>query len=367
MKKICLYVFSAFFFLTAGLSQADWPLFRGNPLQTGTTKSALPDKLEVLWKLTFKDDIESTAAIVGDTVYVGCLDEHLYALDVATGKQKWAYHAADAIKAPVSVMGGAVFVGDDSGMVHCVDAVTGQKKWTFQTKGEISGGANFDGDRVLIGSHDSTLYCLSAKDGSVQWKFTTKGPVNGSALVAGKLTFVAGCDGDVHFVDLATGKEQAAVGLQGGQAAATAAVLGDKLYVGTMTNDFHEVDLVKKAITWTYTPAKNAREFYSSAAVTDELVLVGSRDRLLHALDRKTGAPVWTYATKNRIDSSPVVAGSRLYFGSSDGALYVLDLKGTLVQRIELGRSILASPAVSQGRLVIGTIDRHLYCLGEKK
>ena len=72
-------------------------------------------------------------------------------------------------------------------------------------------------------------------------------------------------------------------------------------------------------------------------------------------------------ATKNRIDSSPVVAGEKVYFGSSDGHLYVVNLAdGKQVQKIELGRSIIASAAVSQGRLVIGTTDGHLYCLGKK-
>ena len=69
------------------------------------------------------------------------------------------------------------------------------------------------------------------------------------------------------------------------------------------------------------------------------------------------------------MDSSPVVAGKRVYFGSNDGKLYVVDLNtGTEIQSIELGKKgILASPAVSGDRLVIGTIDGVLYCLGKKQ
>lgn len=62
-----------------------------------------------------------------------------------------------------------------------------------------------------------------------------------------------------------------------------------------------------------------------------------------------------------------MVAGDRVYFGSADGHLYVLDLKGTLVQKIDLGSPVLASPAVSGGRLVIGTDKGVVYCLGAKK
>ena len=44
--------------------EADWPLFRGDPLQTGVARTTLPDKLEVRWKVNLKKGIESTAAIV---------------------------------------------------------------------------------------------------------------------------------------------------------------------------------------------------------------------------------------------------------------------------------------------------------------
>src|SRR5438132_1410985 len=77
--------------LPAAPATADWPLFRGNALQTGVAASALPDDLDIRWKFKAKDGIESAAAIVNGIVYVGSLDEHLYALDLATGRVKWTY------------------------------------------------------------------------------------------------------------------------------------------------------------------------------------------------------------------------------------------------------------------------------------
>jgi outer membrane protein assembly factor BamB len=135
---------------------ADWSLFRGNPLQTGVTDAPLPDQLEIIWKLKTKEGIEGTAAIVNGTVYIGSLDEHLYALDLPTGKEKWKYKAV-SFKAPASVRDGRVYIGDGDGVFHCVDAATGHKVWTYTTGAEIAGGANFSGDSVLFGSGDETL------------------------------------------------------------------------------------------------------------------------------------------------------------------------------------------------------------------
>src|SRR5262249_37728593 len=154
-----------------------------------------------------------------------------YALDLMTKKQKWKYKGAP-FKAPVSVHEGAVYVGDEDGMFHCVDAKTGVQRWIFETGGEIASGANFTGDSIVFGCGDQHPYCLS-REGKPRWKFKVPGgPVMGSPAITGNLTFVAGCDSNLHVIDVKSGKPLAKIDL-GGQAAATAAVVGDTLYVGT--------------------------------------------------------------------------------------------------------------------------------------
>ena len=346
-------------------SKLDWPVFRGNAEQTGVAAVTLPDQLDVLWTFPTKDSIEGAAAIAGGVVYVGSFDEHLYAIDLATGKEKWKCKAGP-IKASPAVRRGAVYVGNSDGDFHCVDAAKGEKRWSFKTDGEIVSGANFSGDLVLFGSYDETLYCLTA-DGKVKWKFKTQGPVNGSPTVAAGKTFVAGCDSSLHVLDIATGKEDRAVDL-GGQSGATGAVMGDLLYVGTMTNQFEAIDWKKGAVAWTFQPEERAQPFYSSAALTDPILVVGSRDKRLHALERKTGKEVWNFATDGRVDASPVIVGKRVYAPSQDGNLYVLDLvNGNQIAKYKLDGPVTASPAVAAGRLVLGTNKGTLYCFGAKK
>ena len=54
-------------------------------------------------------------------------------------------------------------------------------------------------------------------------------------------------------------------------------------------------------------------------------MIVGGRDKAVHAIDAATGKAAWKFVTRARVDSSPAVAGGRVYVGSSDGKLYVLD------------------------------------------
>jgi outer membrane protein assembly factor BamB len=343
----------------------DWPLFRGNLLQTGVASAPLPKQLVELWKFSTKDSIEAAVAVSGGVVYAGSMDENLYALDLAKGTEKWKYKGGP-FKAPPSVRDGTVYVGDADGLFHCIDAAKGTKRWTFETGAEIDSGANFTRDAVLFGSTDETLYCLSL-EGKKRWTFKIQGPIYGSPAVAGARTFVAGCDSNVHVLDVARGTELLSVQLEG-QTGATAAVAGNYIYVGTMSNQVQAVDWKKGEIAWTFQPEKRSQPFRSSAAVTDALVVIGSQDKRVYALKRDGGKEAWSFATEGRVDASPVVAGDRVYAASLDGKLYVLDLKtGQQLQKIVLDGPISASPAVAGGRLLIGTQKGTLYCFGEKQ
>lgn len=345
-----------------------WPVFRGNALQTGVGTSPLPKELKELWKFSTGDGIESAPAIAGGIVFAGSLDEHLYAIDLNTGKQKWKTKLGP-IKAAPAFKSGCVFVGDQDGKFYCVEAATGKTKWKFDTESEISSGANFAGERILFGSGDEHLYCLGM-DGKQQWKFRVAGgPVLASPAVVQDRTFVAGCDSNLHMIDVTNGKELSSVDL-GGQTGSSAAVEGDRLFVGTMSNQVLAIDWKKGAIAWTFESATRRQAFYSSAAVVGNLVIIGSRDKRLYALDRVKGTEVWSFETGGRVDSSPVVVGDRVYASSLDAAakLYVLDLKtGKELQKIELDASVTGSPAVANGKLLIGTTKGTLYCFGEKK
>lgn len=361
-----LFALAGISLLAVTAAAADWPLFRGDALMSGVGRAKLPDQLAERWTFKCGDAVEGAPAIAGGVVYVGSFDKHLYAIDLAAGKQKWKTKLGP-IKASPSVKGDRVYVGNIDGMFYCLSAADGKVLWTFETGGEITSGCNFHGANVLIGSHDSTLYCLDA-NGKKLWEVKTDGPVNGSPVVIGDTTFVAGCDSVLHILDAKTGKELGTVDL-GGQAAATAAVKDDFAYVGTMANQVVGVDWKNKKKAWAFEAAQRQQPFYSSAVVTSDLVIAGSRDQKLYALNRTTGKPVWNFTAEGNIDGSPVVVGGRVYVGcmSKDGNFYAIDLKtGKKLQELNLDSAVVGSIAVGPDCLIVGTDKGTIYCLGGK-
>ena len=69
--------------------------------------------------------------------------------------------------------------------------------------------------------------------------------------------------------------------------------------------------------------------------------------------------------TGARVDSSPVASGTRVYVGAGDGRFYVLDLKtGEKLWEFDTAAPLFASPAIADGKIVIGSQDGVLYCFG---
>ncbi len=364
-------------FLAAHFAFANWTSFRGNPQLTGVADSQLPDKLELLWTFQAGDMIESTAAIVDNVVYVGVSDGYLYAIDAATGKNTWKYQTSAPIKSSPSIRNGVIYFGDGEGIFHAVDIATRKKKWQFSTEGEIISSANFAGDRVLFGSYDGFLYCLNIKNGELAWKYETEGYVHGTPAIYENFVVVTGCDSYLRIINIDNGKQTQQVNL-GAYVGASPAILGAntdsqvkseiRAYCGTYGNEVLGIDITSGKIAWRYQHPVRQLPFFASAAVTEDLVIIGGRDKMVHALSPEKGEPQWIFTAKSRIESSPVIVGKRVFFGTTRGLFIALDItNGKKVWEFAIGSPIIASPSVADGKIYIGTEDGVLYCFGEKK
>lgn len=363
---------------TKTVPATSWASYRNGPLQQGVATCELPEKLELLWSRPSPDGFLATAAIVGDHVYAGALSGELMCLKRQTGEVVWTYKTLEdpgpndflpGFKSAPTVTKETIFIGDEDGIMHAVDRKSGAGLWKVTTDAEIVGGASLMDDKVLFGSHDSFLYCVNSKDGSVVWKFQTEAQVNCAPAIVDHFTFVAGCDQHLRVIDVNTGEQSKDMPLTS-ILIASPAIVDNMLYVGGYDGTFFAIDWKSEKTIWEYHNDKQRSEIRSSAAVTDEYVVFGARDRRLHCLNRQTGEPVWKFTAKSSVDSSPVIVGDRVFVGSSDRFLYGISLKtGKSFWKQSLKGDVTAAPAVGEGCLIVGAEGSNgaLFCFGAKK
>jgi outer membrane protein assembly factor BamB len=139
------------------------------------------------------------------------------------------------------------------------------------------------------------------------------------------------------------------------------AVADGKVYIGSGDNKVYCLDAYTGSFIWSFTTGDFV---YSSPAVADGKVYIGSYDGKVYCLDAASGSKIWDYTTGYPVVSSPAVADGKVYIGSGDGKVYCLDAyTGSFIWNYKTGDNVDSSPAVADGKVYVGSLDGKVYCL----
>jgi len=357
MKQVSVRILLAWIFVMQ--SAAAQTTFHGNIARTGVYDSpGLKQFNGVKWAFKTDGPITGSPAIVAGVVFIGSLDNHLYAIDQQTGQAKWKFKTGGPIASSPAVADGWVYFSGNDGIFYALTADTGSVKWRFSTEGgerrfEAKGlhGAPpewqtipdpFDhftsspavsNGRVYFGSGDGNVYALDARTGVLQWKFATGGVVRASPAIVNNTLYIGSWDSYLYALDAETGQERwrfktgedpinhNQVGFQ-----SSAAVVDGTVYVGCRDAHVYAVDAMTGRKKWDYYTRKSWVN--TTPAVRDGMVYAGTGDtHLFQALEAKTGRLRFTFDAKVGMFSSPALAGDLAYIGAINGRLYAIDIK----------------------------------------
>jgi eukaryotic-like serine/threonine-protein kinase len=173
------------------------------------------------WRVETGGRVRSSPAVSDGTVYVGSLDGSVYAADLATGALKWRFdtqghglssarfgYDRKSIQSSPAVADGLVYIGARDGSLYAIDAATGKQKWRADHGGSwvITGPAVRDG-KVFVGSSDARfVQAVDAQSGREVWRASMPASVWSSPAIAGSTLYIGDTGGGVHALDARTGK-----------------------------------------------------------------------------------------------------------------------------------------------------------------
>ena len=277
------------------------------------------------------DTFLSSPVVAAGVVFVGAGDNHLYAVDAATGELKWKFATGDVVHSSPAYADATVYVGSWDSRVYAIDAVTGKEKWHFEggqdpvvhnQVGFQSSPAVVNGV-VYIGCRDSNLYAIDAATGKERWKFNNQGSwvIASPAVVGNKVLFATSDSSLFYALDAATGKQLYKQDTRA-YVFSSPSIAGNTVYFGVLNGIFEARDLESGEKLWEYQVETSRR----------------NGDWVLTADKRLNGAFTFTSGWRETallgaerqfriggIFSSPLIDNGVVYFGSADGYLYAVE------------------------------------------
>lgn len=317
---------------SGGGSWAVWYLTTHHPPTTSTTRAPVVPSLSSYDQFVAKNGVQFgfDAAHTGYNPY----ERILSSSNISRIVPLWTFTTRDGVFSSPVVAGGMVYVGSDNHNLYVFDAACRkacQPLWTFTAKDSVFSSPAVAGGMVYVSSQDHNLYVFDAtcrKSCQPLWTFVDQYPLNTSPVVAGGMVYVS-------------------------------------------SNNLYAFDATCRSMCQaqaSFVPGGTSFSFFSSPAIANGMIYVGSSDHKLYAFDARCSnrcLPLWTFATDDLLLSSPVVAGGMVYVGSQDHKFYVFDATcrsacqplWTFVTK----NQIADQPAVARGMVYLGADDGKLY------
>jgi outer membrane protein assembly factor BamB len=271
-----------------------------------------------------KKRLSSGVAVGEDRVIVGTLKGEVVAFDLQ-GKQVWTTSVGGEVIAPASISRKVAVVRTADGRIFGLSTEDGKRRWVFQRPMPAlllrsEAGVKAIGGDVIAGYPNGKMIALDIEDGSLTWEVTVANPRGATELE--RIADVAG-------LPVVDGPNVCAAAFQAKVAC---------------------FEIASRNQLW-------SRDLSSALALAADArnVYVVDDNGSVHALDKGSGASVWTQdKLKYRKLTAPLLVAGLLVVGDGFGYLHVISPEdGSLVGRLATdGSQILALVPASGGAAV---------------
>jgi outer membrane protein assembly factor BamB len=218
---------------------SDGMLYVGN--QQGRFMAIDIDRRVIVWDHMHRNWVMGSAAVAQDTVFVGRMDDYIWAFDRLSGRNKWRLKTGTAVLSSPAYADGILYCGSDDRHLYALDAQTGEEKWRYATAGWVQSAPAVNAGQVYYGSYDGALYANDARTGILNWRFRTGGHVVSSPAVDGQAVYFGSYDGHLYAVHAVQGTELWRFAAAGGVLSSPVVVDG-AVYFGSTGGKFYALE-----------------------------------------------------------------------------------------------------------------------------
>jgi outer membrane protein assembly factor BamB/DNA-binding MarR family transcriptional regulator len=345
-----------------------WPMYRSDPQHTGACGSGVPASLDSTLAVSLGTAALTSPVAAGGRIFVCSPDGTLFAVWADTGGVAWQRSLGGNSTAEPAVDGGTVYALTEGGRLLAYDTGRGALLWSAPLPEGLGYmlPLTFSNGSILVSTTSGNVLRVSARDpGRVLWQSPAGARMKGPVTVGDGLVYCIIDGGRAVALDLESGNQtwSSSPGTGSGNDLTSAYIQG-RLYIGTRGRDVFCLDTSNGSVVWTESLKSTIS---GSPALGGGLIFLGTQNGLVYALDLADGKSAWPkpYDIGANVTMSPALAGGMVILGNDKGNVYVLSAAtGQQKAGLSLGRARLSPPVVSEGRILLTSMDGALFIVG---
>jgi outer membrane protein assembly factor BamB/tRNA A-37 threonylcarbamoyl transferase component Bud32 len=315
--------------------------------------------IKPVWAFQCEDEIRGTPLFFNGSIYIGCYDNNLYALNATNGEFQWKYAADGGIVTKPAAFEGNIYFGSEDHRLHVVSARSGKVLWTYFADDRIRSSPRIAENHAFFGSDDKFLHAVNLATGRLSWRFAAAAEIRSSPFVVDELVYV-GCEsGDFYAVNF-RGEMKWRFSAKRG-ITSSPWVQDNIVYFTSMDSHLYAVDAKTGWSIWRFRMEKGS---VVSPVIAEGIVFCGAADGNIYAVESRSAKELWRFKTEHQVSGSPVVYKDAVYCGSVDGKLYCLEYRsGRLRWKFETKGPITGTPMIYDDIVYVGSTDHFIYAL----
>ncbi len=126
-----------------------------------------------------------SGSVAGGLLFVGQMNAHLTALDVATGRVVWQIRVEESVLYSPLVVDGVAYAPGESRTLMTLDAATGETRWFLDLGQAPRMTPAFSDGLLAVGKTEGHLYILDAETRATTFDFLAQRGVEDSPAIEG--------------------------------------------------------------------------------------------------------------------------------------------------------------------------------------
>jgi outer membrane protein assembly factor BamB len=234
-----------------------------------------------------------------ETLLLGAYNNRLLKVDLLTAKVSTTKLIAEPIIADLAATDDTVFASLMYGDVMALDRETLEQRWQADTLDGVWSQPLVVDDVVYVTSVDHHLYAFDADSGETVWSQPAdlEGLAGAAPLYADGFLYVGSYAHKVFKIDAENGSIVGSY-LAKNWIWSTPVLYENTLYVTDLSGYVHAIDAATMEVIWSVKAA--TKGIRPAPLVTDDVVVVASRDGIIYWLDRATGETKHTREIEGR-------------------------------------------------------------------